>query len=243
MGSVYQNSYLTLAGASSSQSTDGLFFQSPKLEISGKNVDGPYHIYARREINHHAQSFPLLKRGWVTQETMLAPRTLFCGEQELVWYCRTSSACQCSAQDNDEAFYSINTKLPRINELQKFLNGPKLVKMWYDIVDVYSTTCLTYPSDKLVAIDGIASYMQGLRNCEYLAGLWADSLALDLLWSVDTLGRSSKRRVQTDPPPAKTKWTSKNWMFPTWSWSSIEGRVVYDWVEHLSEIMHHRVFS
>ena len=84
----------------------------------------------------------------------------------------------------------------------------------------YSTTSLTYQSDKLAAIDGLAQYMRPLRKCEYLAGLWSDSLAFDLLWSIDTPGQSSTRTVQTNPP-RKTPWSSETRLFPTWSWASI----------------------
>ncbi|KAE9369257.1 hypothetical protein N431DRAFT_560127 [Stipitochalara longipes BDJ] len=48
---------------------------------------------------------------------------------------------------------------------------------------------LTKPSDKLPALDGIAQQLSRRRpNVQYLAGLWSDTLAQDMLWEINTRG-------------------------------------------------------
>lgn len=233
---TYKHSHLTLAAASASGSTGGLFFQPKTVEFRGTDVDrGPYRIWARKEINHFPGEFPLLNRGWVIQEVLLSPRTLFCGKDELLWHCREGKACQCSTGPNDGmATAQDYVKFPKPDGLGNLPLALNLVETWHEIVGRYSMTKLTYPSDKLMAIDGLAQFLRPFKNSEYLAGLWSDSLALDMLWRVDTLGLSSSRTVQSGATtPRKTKWSSDRWLFPTWSWASVTGRIVWWSIDRL----------
>lgn len=229
MCSIFENSYLTLAGASATACTDGLFFRPKLLEIRGSDIDGQYEIFARREIHH--DRFPLMKRGWVTQEILLSPRTLFFGECELLWHCRRHKICQCSrGPDDGFSLYSEFSKLPKVNLLEESVERSDLIRLWHKLVTSYSMTSLTYQSDKLAAIDGLVQYMRPLRKCEYLAGLWSDSLSLDLLWSTDD---GNKRAIQSDTPPTRKRLNSKKRLFPTWSWASIQGWVEWSYITHL----------
>ncbi|KAI1408879.1 HET-domain-containing protein [Hypoxylon sp. FL1857] len=236
MCSVFENSYLTLAAASSHGCTGGLFFSPKTVKIRGTNTDGPYQIYARERPNHNAGEFPLLKRGWVMQESLLAPRTLFFGESELIWLCRGHRACQCStsAKWALAQFPEWYIKLPNVNQLNDCSVHLTYIKMWYKIVENYSTTSLTHQTDKLTAIDGIVQYMRRLRNCDYRAGLWSDSLALDLLWHTVIQNGRPSRRTQRNLSE-ETPWSSDKWLFPTWSWASIHGEIYWSTDEDIIE--------
>lgn len=211
------------------------FFSPETVEIKEDDGDNPYQVHARKEVNHYAERFPLLKRGWVTQETLLSPRTLF-GESELLWHCRNSKACQCSSGfwGGLERFEEY-VKLPKVGLLRERSTKSDLIKKWYELMSNYSLASLTYQTDRLAAVDSIVQYMRPLRDCVYLAGLWSDSLALDLLWSIDALGRKSTRTVLTEPPSRKTQWSFEAQLFPTWSWASIQGKVVWSWIQRLIE--------
>ncbi|KAI0136113.1 HET-domain-containing protein [Hypoxylon sp. NC0597] len=235
MCSVFENSYLTLAAASSPGCTSGLFSSTKTTEIRGTNVDGPYQIYARKQPNHKAEGFPLFKRGWVMQESLLAPRTLLFGDSELIWLCRGHKACQCSTSvigglDQSSEWYM---KLPKVDQLNDESVRHAVMKSWYRLITNYSTTSLTHETDKLAAVDGIVQYMRRLRSGEYRAGLWSDSLPLDLLWSTFQASRQPWRTARRNLSQ-KTPWSSDKLLFPTWSWASIRGQVSWP-IEDLTE--------
>ena len=81
---------------------------------------------------------------------------------------------------------------------------------WTDIVTEYTRRELSHTTDKLPALAGIARRMHSLRaNDTYIAGLWRNTLCLDLLWRGN---RESE---------------SATWQAPSWSWASIKGEVSF----------------
>ncbi|KAM0138471.1 hypothetical protein ACHAO1_003505 [Botrytis cinerea] len=84
-----------------------------------------------------------------------------------------------------------------------------LAHMWDDIVRQYTNANLTKISDKLIAIGGIARAVQLESGDRYLAGLWEKDIEVKLLWWKDD--QSTKSDV---------------YRAPSWSWASIDGRVI-----------------
>ena len=81
---------------------------------------------------------------------------------------------------------------------------------WYEMVEQYSGRALTRPrDDKLMALAGIANLIQKGGDHTFVAGLWIQSLPLNLLWT----------RHDSDQPPRGRPLRN----LPTWSWSSIDG--------------------
>jgi hypothetical protein len=101
MASIYQNSCITIAATKSPNDSGGCFStKSPyhsdyQLSLRGRQSD----IYVREKILHFGDphcSSPLLKRAWVYQERLLAPRMLHFCEKEIVWECQQLTRCECS---------------------------------------------------------------------------------------------------------------------------------------------------
>lgn len=86
------------------------------------------------------------------------------------------------------------------------------------VVEHYSKTKLTYGSDRLPALSGIAARQQRVTRDQYLAGMWKESLITQLSWEV--LGKKSRR---------------PEWRAPTWSWASIDGDVGHFKLEDCNE--------
>lgn len=80
---------------------------------------------------------------------------------------------------------------------------------WRRIISDYSERSLTYDSDLLPALSGIASEVQRGNRDEYLVGCWKGDLLNDLLWSST---RSNQGRFK--PPQVESA--------PTWSWASMK---------------------
>lgn len=72
------------------------------------------------------------------------------------------------------------------------------------------------PSDKLVAISGIASeYAKLLAGDTYIAGVWKDTLPFGLLWGREGWAEDARPR-----PPA--------YRAPSWSWASVDCPVQFE---------------
>jgi hypothetical protein len=67
-------------------------------------------------------------------------------------------------------------------------------KSWFDIINLYSHRSLTRHEGKLVAMSGIASFIQRNTKFTYNSGLWQEIMSLNLLW---TMISKSKRQAET----------------------------------------------
>lgn len=93
---------------------------------------------------------------------------------------------------------------------------PAGLNRWVGIIERFSKANLTFASDKLVAISGLATEMSAHMRCDYLAGLWRQDLEHQLLWTV-TNSTQLRRRNTT-------------YLAPSWSWASVEGGVsIFRW--------------
>ena len=88
-----------------------------------------------------------------------------------------------------------------------------IYNLWYSAVDEYSIRRLTFPSDKLPAMAGIASRVQAITHDDYLAGHWRRDMERSLFWETFT-------KDLYDPPARVASYRA-----PSWSWASIDGRM------------------
>jgi hypothetical protein len=87
---------------------------------------------------------------------------------------------------------------------------------WLNIVRVYSECSLSFASDKLVAIAGMAKLLDTSLGSEYLAGLWKQDLEHHLLWKARGSSPTAKDTMQA----------------PSWSWASTDARVIFPgWID------------
>ncbi|KAF9062857.1 hypothetical protein BDP27DRAFT_1336050 [Rhodocollybia butyracea] len=86
-------------------------------------------------------------------------------------------------------------------------------RTWKDILAEYTRRSITNPADKLVALAGVAEAIQRrwLQKSEYLAGLWYQTLAQDLIW----------HRYQC----ADRRSRPQGYRAPSWSWAATDGPI------------------
>lgn len=99
--------------------------------------------------------------------------------------------------------------------------GAVVMAMWHKIVNEYSHLALSVECGRLPAIVGFARQTETCKRGKYLAGLWEDLLAEDLLWRVDEplQGRSQRPR---------------SYQAPTLSWALVNGKVSL-WADKLRD--------
>jgi hypothetical protein len=83
---------------------------------------------------------------------------------------------------------------------------------WSAAVSDFTSRKLTYESDKLPALFGLARLNGQDSKGGYVAGLWRSDLLELLLWRVES--NDSKRYVK--------------YHAPSWSWASVTGKVAFD---------------
>jgi hypothetical protein len=177
----------------------------------------------------------LTTRGWTFQESCLPPRTLHFTSSGLVWECLCHTAVEWLHEpfDHQSEFKSLVRPSPvdnSNNEEKDQLLEPKtdcgenamegvdkrIFDSWDELIHFYSERKLTYASDKLSAISGIASMFSTLLpGDQYLAGLWKSKLLEGLCWHLCSCANISPSR------PGKYR-------APSWSWASIDGGIILD---------------
>lgn len=230
MYKVYSFCYLNIAAADAENSTHGLFRRGKAppsvsqivriVQEDGNQVDvsqdyGLFdHTFWVTNVTHST----LNKRGWVMQERLLAPRVLHSTREQFFWECRCRMTWEDLSDNVELPSYMPNGCFKKDNNYGQYLHdaieeveGPikkRCYYMWMSLVHNYSHATLSHPSDKLIAISGIASAFASILNDRYIAGMWHADLKSQLTWKcVGDCSRSAKYRA------------------PTWSWASIDGPI------------------
>jgi hypothetical protein len=232
MASVYSNSYLNIAATSASNGHGGCFTQRSLRHIS-RNIDtrsflvnksGNYHpdvfvrpsfdpihyrysAYTTNELNPlDAHTTPLLSRAWIFQERNLAPRTVHFHPSEMIMECKSDFFCECTGLNK------VVARSGRDPLDLTTLGNDKVLDQWQEVVEHFSSLRLTYESDRLPALLGVATVYQNRLKCNYLAGIWEVDLARGLLWDIkryQTMRHQKCTRALHQAAP------------PTWSWASL----------------------
>jgi hypothetical protein len=208
MSSVYGGSAITIAAAAATDGTKGCFLK-PSGFVGKVHIEPTqnevWDIAPSEFYTSVAKSY-LAGRAWALQERLLSPRTLHFSKTELFWECR-----HCDASE------SFPEGLPEFQQQHIFHrdHSKPLSEIWHTIVRLYTAGKLTFATDKLIAISGIAQRVQEENGDQYLAGLWRKHIELQLLW------------CQQSPGSRLPK--GSEYRAPSWSWASVDERgfVIY----------------
>ena len=206
MASVYGEADLNIAATAAEDASVGCFLKRKntwRCQVRHPSRDNvlceifPSHRLAPRRDR-------LAARAWVVQERYLSRRTLHFAEEQVFWECGGVTACETfpmghpfDTGDLGECAFDLRRQ-------------PLTSRSWSGIVSRYSRGDLTYVTDKLVAVAGLARIIQRSSNDDYIAGMWKDGLETQLLWAVDP-GHVGTRIIPQ--------------IAPTWSWASLHGPI------------------
>ncbi|KAL1620279.1 hypothetical protein SLS56_009713 [Neofusicoccum ribis] len=223
MASYYEGAHVTIAAAACEDTTvPFLAVRDPRWNPSKLNLSSTETVKVERydeyELKEGKNQDFISSRGWIFQETALSMRIIHFRKSGIMWECRSgityepetyiTSILPCPSAGNFPFPKSI---------CSWFGTSTNRLKSWRSIINLYTSRCLSFPSDKLPAIGGVARVIQRSTGATYLCGLWRETLAGDLLWS-------KRRKIPSEefsPPLSKGDWT------PTWSWASLTGPVEY----------------
>lgn len=230
MASIYRNAHVVLIASNAADSQGGLWNAQwddydqadVVLEFPYQNFDGSAsRIIARRDMSHediipesyleYAAPSALSKRAWTLQEELLALRCIFFTAKELLWKCESAQKCECMQEDIEYTKRSPEER--KFWESAKSEDSKKRFGDWRSLMAYYSKRHITYESDRLPAISGMAKYMQSKGAGAYLAGMWKDDLWESLLW----LPKPVWRDVVNDNLTSTYRKRSFPYSAPTWS--------------------------
>lgn len=122
-------------------------------------------------------------RGWVLQEYLLSPRILHFSENEMAWECDTHRSCECSPHVKPDKYTNANTRKFRwtLQNPDGYRGQEEL--FWKILIHDYSFKKLTYKTDRLTAISGLANRAASVSGRTYINGLWKEDLPICLAWN------------------------------------------------------------
>ncbi|KAF4457336.1 HET-domain-containing [Fusarium albosuccineum] len=229
MAGIYANATVTLSADCAPDSSAGLFNNdvaraegNPSSEIQCINPDdnSPVTIQSRTRTFYSSNVLPhsrevsyppsiLSTRGWALQEQVLSRRIIHFYKEEVVWSCATHQRCECRFSESyrqGDAFDFL-TSIKRSPE--------RLLEWWPFEIFKFTRRKLTYPTDRLAAVSGLAALVHKDVGGKYLCGHWERSMEDSLLWSSD--------HGRLDPTPVHRIHATP--YAPSWSWASVDGPI------------------
>jgi hypothetical protein len=230
MGQVYKDATLMIAASSASSVDEGFLynlpatssFQLPLRRVRGQ-VDSrnEYWVYKVTPVLGQPATFisaylpeALDNRGWTLQESLLSLRVLAFGSKEMTWRCQTKNITQSNGIKRRKP-----KPLPRAIFRQKRESTQRQITTWHTIVEDFSGRGLSFRSDRMLALAGIATEFAKRWKDNYRAGLWEKSLPQGLAWTV------VRHRTLLKHPLLDQKISSLPG--PSWSWISLLAKVEF----------------
>lgn len=225
MGSIYKNAYCTIAAAAAQDCQGGCFIPREPLypepvRVRTRCGDGPVgYVYFRDvfgDFTSNVSGGPLDERGWTLQERVLSTRILHFGKDQVFFQCNRGIRGECGHQYENNVLAGTSPLLIQLNEVFKSSRieeiRPKLQSFWFQLVMEFTARKLTFETDKLPALAGLANQIRRQTGGEqYFAGLWRSCFHRQLLWFV--------ANDDVDRPDA--------YRSPSWSWAAVDGRIRY----------------
>jgi len=218
MANIYRYSQVNIAGPAASNSETGFWnerAQPLKSNWTISRQDEHYTVTILHWIQYDPylpegeQDSPLANRGWVLQERLLSPRTLYFGTKRTYFEC-------CTNTRHENLHFPYVGDYQQSSELQKrdfrsLTSEQSALKFWAQLIVVYTEMALTFPNDRLPAVSAIARQVQPLIRSRYLAGIWESDIPRGLSWYIPHYRWKMKEVSQS---------AANSCIAPSWSWIS-----------------------
>jgi hypothetical protein len=187
----------------------GTRVQPLKVEATWDGIEkGTFYLIDEYLWERSIVQAPLMKRGWVLQERLLAPRVVHFGKEQLFWECFEKEACESYPNRrlqpvNNPLIEGIRFKNLKF-ELEPWLSTPTGIRysgwcrskyrIWNRLIRHYSQLELTKSEDKEAALVGLMQVFAKMYDERCIAGLWEKALPFQLLWRCNGMELVISRR-------------------------------------------------
>lgn len=240
MGRIYTNSYVTLIALQKESCHDGfldrktakrvpIYYKSSlKPHINGiywlRHVSN-YYVSKRRKMGQYGaiaydQGISRWKtRGWTLQEQMLSIRKVMFGSERMYFDC----GVRFRTENMDMLRELQSWSSPFLDSIFEDLGPENVYLQWYSVVALYSGRDLTYSTDMLPAVSGLAEIIHKRIGGDYLAGLWRPDLLDGLLW----ISAPWKRPGMSGVTFIDSVVHPKHYTAPSWSWARLQQKIEF----------------
>lgn len=172
-------------------------------------VSGSMFSYGLPSMGESIEHSRWATRGWTYQEAVLASKKLFFTSNQVYYMCE----CTIRSENIDERYEKTS-----FTERSMSLNAGvvNLFENWKHHLEAYTARSLSHSSDIYNAFIGICSAIY-IEDDPLLCGLPRQSFNQALLWSCT--------KPAEDAPPHQVRTPEKDEQLPSWSWSSVIGKV------------------
>ena len=234
MDIYYRHSYLTISALGAAGSTDGFLNARPNIPQARLFENDNLYLRPRtKPLPSIFKAAALSQRGWTLQERILSTRVLHYDLTEMIWECQSCSAREGSTREHDvrrNVFDPATFDGNAFKELRLSAAAGRLsddnfgaVTIWYNLIQQYTRRKLTYSSDALPGILGLATNMAATTGYHSMSGLWQEDL-FGLMWQVDHEGGESRHSYDLKYIPAEEGYNTTSMgpslRGPTWSWAA-----------------------
>lgn len=239
MRDIYGNAAVTIAAEACTDNSIGILrsmkeWRLPRDELfhttchsTEKDIRGQlYFRVDHRQYNGLKSRGNLSTRAWTMQEELLSPHVLRFSSQQVIWNCSGATWSEWDTEHRDHYMWDFARKTHA--SLQNFpvatadyevipsdKERQQLLEFWYmEVINYYVGRELTYRTDRLIAVDGIAEEVRSrMAGSDYAAGIWyqdgdqnSPDLHKGLAWSV---------------PVGGAKTNEEQYIAPSWSWAQV----------------------
>lgn len=180
---IYGNSHITISAARATHSREGFLHRSsftPRTRAAFRlPFSCPDGNLGSVILSETQLASPIDSRAWTFQEYLLSRRVLQFTHFRLHWTCRgTAPICG----DDPDSLPGIHLKnLSKMHRIYRGLyDNTYTCRDWMNMVEAYTKRSLTYSTDKLKAVSGVAEFWGTRSGGSYAAGLWISHLPLGL---------------------------------------------------------------
>lgn len=246
MGDIYKQSLVTIAAASSADSSHG--FLNPRTWWTPRHVRcscpaPPHPIYTlpfriskgnfgsvevmnklcRQSVKDKYD--PINTRAWTLQELSLTQRLLIYSSETLRWFCFSGKDRNLTGQEPENHHDAPVKELATIPETVNLALG-----QWKKLARDYSERRLSVPGDKLPAFSALAKEYSQILGPQYFAGMWMHGLLEQMCWYPFVWPCWG----DDNPNPPTIPYRA-----PSWSWASTDAIVEWTFLEQPScQIVH-----
>jgi hypothetical protein len=167
-------------------------------------------------------------RAWVVQERLLSPRVLHFARDQVYWECQEQVVGETGWTPPPSRFCRLRGWLhdgtragaegpPVTNDIGEPVESSReawFMNFWAEFVTLYSQRQLTVATDKIPALQGIASRIERTTRLRFLVGTFFD----DTPWALRALMWRRAGDAFLRPNPAG---------LPSWTWASLDGPVMF----------------
>lgn len=199
--------------------------------------------------------YPLHDRAWCFQERLLSTRILHYTKSEMVFDCLTGMQCECGQledhvgdpllfprriiklgaefihQDSQQGKSWINpADFYRLQRLRRWYEVPNFNlyhQLWHELVVQFSQKQITFRSDSLPAVAGLAKKWPKDVTGRYFAGLWEKQLLQGMRWKVAENTRLLRSEFEEQKRLFQNTKIDEEYVAPSWSWASAKRPVTW----------------